>query len=211
MTQQLRTTRPSKTTGHAPVRMTYRQFLERDGNDNHVEWVNGELVMMAPISDEHDDVAGLLYSLLRAYVETHALGVVKHDPYQMKTGPKLPGRAPDVLFLAKKHLARKKKTHIEGPADVVIEVISTGSRGVDHGDKFYEYEKGGVKEYWLIDPERKRAEFYGLGRNGTFQLLPVEQDVFRSPTIKGLWIRVPWLWQRPLPLLIDLQKQMGLV
>ena len=211
MTQSLRTKNSVAQGAGAGIRMSYEQFLERDGDESHAEWVDGELVMMAPISDEHDDVAGLLYSALRAYVEVHGLGVVKHEPFQMKTGPKLPGRSPDVLFLAKKNLARRKKTHVDGPADVAIEVISAGSRGVDRGDKFYEYEKGGVKEYWLIDPERKQAEFYGLGRNGIYRLLPIEDGIFRSSVIKGLWLRVPWLWQRPLPLLVDVQKQWGLV
>ena len=192
------------------VRMTYEQFLQREGDEVRAEWVEGEVVMMAPVSDEHDDVAGLLYSLLRAYVEARGLGVVKHDPFQMKTGPKLPGRAPDVLFLAKKHLARKKRTHVEGPADVVVEVISPATRAVDRGDKFYEYESGGVKEYWLIDPERKQAEFYVLGRDGIYKPVAVEDEIFRSRVINGFWLRTAWLWQRPLPLLVALHKELGL-
>ena len=184
----------------APVKISYEEFLRRDGEDNHVEWVDGEIVMMAPISDEHDDVAGFLYALLRAFVEFHELGVVKQEPYQMKTGPKLPGRAPDVLFLAKKNLSRLKKTPVAGPADLVIEVISPGSRGVDRGAKYYEYAEGGVREYWLLDPERKHADFYGLAKGNTYRPLPVENGVFHSPVVNGLWIKLDWLWRRP-PLL----------
>ena len=187
--------RPTPATG--PGKISYEAFLRRDGEENHVEWVDGEIVMMAPISDEHDDVAGFLYALLRAFVEFHGLGVVKQEPYQMKTGPDLPGRAPDVLFLARKNLSRLKKTHVAGPADLVIEVISPGSRGVDRGAKFYEYAEGGVREYWLLDPERKRAEFYGRLKDGTYHPLAVESSVFHSSVIKGLWIRVDWLWRRP--------------
>ncbi len=43
--------------------------------------------------------------------------------------------------------------------DLVIEIISPQSRGRDRGDKFYEYEKDGVKEAWVIDYPRKQAEF----------------------------------------------------
>jgi len=192
-------------------RMTYRQFLQHPWENPHVEWVEGVTVMMAPISDEHDDVAGLLYAVRRAYVEAHALGIVKHEPYQMKTGPHLPGRSPDILFVAKKNLTRRKKTHVEGPADVAVEVISPGSRGVDRGDKFYEYEKGGVKEYWLIDPERKQAEFYVLGRKGIYGLIPLENGTFRSTVLKGFWLKTEWLWQRPLPSIVNVLKQLELV
>lgn len=193
------------------VRMTYEEFLRRKGDDSHVEWVDGEVVTMAPISNEHDDIAGLLYSLMRSYVEVRGLGVVKHDPFQMKTGPKLPGRAPDIQFLAKKNLNRLKDTHVQGPADLVVEVISTGRRGVDRGDRFFEYEQGGVKEYWLIDPERKQAEFYSLDRDGIYKPMPVTDGEFRSAIIRGLWLRLAWFWQRPLPLLVELQKELGVV
>jgi len=210
MTPQAQVIRKGRPDVGDAVRITYEDFLEREWDDPHVEWVDGQVIMMAPISDEHDDVAGLLYSLLRAFVEKRGLGVVKHDPFQMKTGPKLPGRAPDILFLAKKNLARKKKTHVEGPADAVVEVISPDSRGIDRGDKFFEYEAGGVKEYWLIDPERKQAEFYNLGRDGIYRPAPVTDGIFRSGVIKRFWLRVSWLWQRPLPHLVDLHKELGL-
>ena len=67
---------------------------------------------------------------------------------------KLPhsAREPDVLFLAKEHLGRLRDSHIEGPADLVVEIVSKESRGRDRGEKFYEYGEGGVPEYWLLDP-----------------------------------------------------------
>lgn len=211
MAQRLHTLRPTEAVATAPARMTYLEFLQHDWGERHVEWVDGEVSMMAPISDEHDDVAGLLYSVLRVYVEAHRIGVVKHEPFQMKTGPGLPGRAPDVLFLAKRSLSRKKKTHIEGPADLAVEVISAGSRGIDRGDKYYEYEQGGVKEYWLIDPARKVAEFNALGRDGKYGLMPVTAGVFQSVVVKGFWIHVDWLWQRPLPSVLHVLKELSVV
>ena len=94
----------------------------------------------------------------------------------------------------------------------MVEIISPGSRGTDRGDKFYEYEKGGVKEYWLIDPERRRAEFYRLGRDKQFDLIPIDEaGVFRSGVLKGLWLNVEWLSQRPLPKLKVVLKEWGLV
>jgi Uma2 family endonuclease len=153
--------------------------------------------MMAQISDEHDEISGLLIAMLTAFCQAHDLGTIRHDPFQMKTGPKLPGRAPDVLFVSKKNAHRLKRLYVDGPADLVVEIISMGSRSVDRGAKYGEYEQGGVKEYWLIDPERKHAEFNGLGRDGTYQLLPTPDGVFRSTVMKGLWLRVDWLWKRP--------------
>ena len=197
MTQQLRPAVPARPTKLDLPRMTYEQFLEWDFEDPHVEWVNGEVVMMSPVSGEHQFVRRFLMNVFTYFIEEHDLGELLDDPFQMKTAPDLPGRAPDLQFLAKKNLGRLKKNHLEGPADLVVEIISPGSRGTDRGDKFYEYEEGGVKEYCLIDPERKRAEFYRLGRDKQYHLMPAEDGIFRSAVLKGFWLRVEWLWQRP--------------
>lgn len=212
MTQQLRTTAPGRPQKLDLPKMTYEEFLEWDFENPHVEWVNGEVVTMVPVGDEHQDVGGFLLTLLRLFADEHALGVVRYEPFNMKTGPDLPGRSPDVLFLSNKHRSRLKKNHLKGPADLAVEIISPGSRGTDRGDKFYEYERGGVQEYWLIDPERRRAEFYRLGRDKQYHLIEVKADgVFRSVTMKGLWLKVEWLWQRPLASVISILKQWGLV
>ena len=212
MTQQLRPVTPHRPEWSNLPRMTYEQFLDWDFENRHVEWVDGEVVVMAPVSDEHQDLRGLLLSVLRPFLEVNDLGRLLDDPFQMKTGPDLPGRAPDIQIILKKNLGRVKKNHLAGPADVVIEIISPGSRGTDRGDKFYEYEKGGVKEYWLLDPERRRAEFYRLGRDKQFREIGIGQDgIYRSVVLKGLWLKVDWLWQRPLPPVLKILKAWELV
>jgi Uma2 family endonuclease len=193
-------------------RITYEEFLETDFENPHVEWVDGEVLMMAPVSDEHQDLRCFLIAVLRPFLEVHDLGRLLDDPFQMKTGPDLPGRAPDIQVILKKNLGRLKRTHLTGPADLVIEIISRGSRGTDRGDKFYEYERGGVKEYWLLDPERQRAEFYRLGRDKQFHDIAVGDDgLFRSVVLKGLWLKVEWLWQRPLPSVVQILRAWRLV
>jgi Uma2 family endonuclease len=179
---------------------TYRQFLATQPEGAHTEWVNGEVIQMAPISDEHQSVGGFLLVLIRTYVTQKQLGVVLHEPFQMKTGRDLPGRSPDILFVAESKRKQLKKNHLEGPADLVVEIISPGSIGRDRGEKFYEYERGGVREYWLIDPQRKQAEFYSLGKDGIYRLTPIEKDgKFHSKVLTGFWLKPDWLWQRPLP------------
>jgi Uma2 family endonuclease len=210
MTQQVRTKASTRPTALPLPPMTYAAFLEYDFDDPHVEWVDGEVVMMAPVSDEHQFVRGFLYKILSHFLEAHDLGDVLDDPFQMKIGADLPGRAPDLQVILKKNRRRLKRNHLQGPADLVVEVISPGSRGTDRGDKFYEYEKGGVKEYWLVDPERQTAEFYLLNRDRRYHLMPVKDGVLRSAVLKGLWIRVEWLSQRPLPKTRDVLKELGL-
>lgn len=190
-------------------RLSYEQFLKWDGENQHVEWVDGEVVPMPPISGPHSDESTFLIRVVSEYVEQHDLGVVRSDPFQMKTGPDLPGRAPDLLFVTHRSKRRLHNLFLEGPADAVIEIISPGSVTVDRVEKFNEYEQGGVREYWLIDPARQSAEFYRRGRGGQFALVSIGEDgVFHSSVIKGMWLRVEWLWRRP-PL-AEIRRELGL-
>lgn len=199
------------TTLLSPAKITYEEFL-KSAEGTWAEWIDGEVIQMAPASNQHQNLASFLTALLRHFAEAHRLGVVRPAPFQMKTGPNLPGREPDILFIANQHLNRLKSTHLEGPADLVVEIISPDSRSRDRGDKFYEYEQGGVREYWLLDPLRKRAEFYRLGEEGTYDLVPVGKDgIFQSAVLEGLWLKVDWLWQEPLPLLLTVLKEWELV
>ena len=80
------------------------------------------------------------------------------------------------------------------------EVIFGSSRTIDERDKFAEYEQGGVREYWILDPERRTAAFYARPADGMFELMPLAPDgTFRSAVLPGLWLQVDWLWQTPLP------------
>ncbi|MEK7685941.1 MAG: Uma2 family endonuclease [Verrucomicrobiota bacterium] len=211
MAQETLTEMPVAATS-PPAKMTYEEFLRWDGENQHVEWVDGKVVLMSPITMEHSNVSLFLLTLVKSYVEEHHLGRVLYDPFQMKTGPALPGRAPDILFVANKNLGRLQRLYLDGPADLVVEVISPGSRAVDRGEKFYEYEQGGVPEYWLIDPQRKQAEFYQLGEDGIYRLAsPDAEGNYRSRELAGLWLKVNWLWQEPLPPLLTVLKEWKLI
>ncbi len=190
-----------------PLRLSYEEFLDWLDEDKHAEWVDGEVIMHSPVSLRHTKVGRFLINVTLNFVEDNDLGEIAYDPFQMKTGPNLPSRAPDILFVAKENAHRLKPNLLEGPAGLVVEIVSPESRGRDRGDKYYEYEQGGVREYWLLDPERRRAEFYLLGVDGRYAPAIIDdQKRFRSGALAGFWLQVDWLWQDPLPTLRDVLK-----
>jgi Uma2 family endonuclease len=196
----------------SPGRVSYEEFLAQAGRYTWAEWVDGEVIELSPASNAHQDLAGFLTALMRACAEHGRLGVVRPAPFQMKAGPGLPGREPDVLFIASQHLDRLKDTHLDGPADLVVEIVSPDSRARDRGEKFYEYEEGGVREYWLIDPRRRRAEVFVRGEDAVFRLAPPEADGrLRSAVLSGFWLETEWLWQDPLPQLLTVLKAWGVI
>jgi len=177
-------------------KMTYAEFLAWADEDTLAEWVNGEVIMTSPASDRHQDLIRFLTSLLGDYVEARALGVIRPSPFQMKLEH---GREPDLIFVAREHLDRLMETHLNGPADLVVEIVSPDSIGRDRGDKFLEYARGGVPEYWLIDYQVRLAEFYHLRARRYRLALSGEEGVYHSQVLPGFWLKVEWLWQEPLP------------
>jgi Uma2 family endonuclease len=92
----------------------------------------------------------------------------------------------------------------------VVEIFSPESIGRDRGDKFYEYERAGIPEYWVIDPETERAEFWQLDAQDKYQLVPADAaGAYHSRALPGFWLRVAWLWQQPLPSVDDVLLEVG--
>jgi len=189
-------------------RMTYEEFLEWADEDTLAEWVDGEVVTYSPASNRHQDIVRFLTAVLTIYVESSGLGMILPAPFQMKLSRS--GREPDLLFVSREHLDRLKQTYLDGPADLVVEIISPESIGRDRGEKFREYQEAGIPEYWLIDPDRKWTEFYRLDEEGMYQVaFAGREGVFQSEALPGFRLQVEWLWTPP-PVL-DVLRTLGVV
>lgn len=194
-----------------PSKVTWEEFLAQVDEDTWAEWVNGEVVVMSPASYRHQALIGFLGALMRHWAEAFQAGVVLTEPFLVRLPKPLSARSPDILFVATEHLPWLQAHYLDGPPDIVVEIISPESRGRDRGEKFYEYEQAGVREYWLIDPDRQQAEFYRLGEAGIYRLVALgEGGEFRSQVLPGFWLKVDWLWETPLPSLMDVLKAWGL-
>lgn len=193
-------------------KMTFEEFLEWDDEGAHAEWVDGEVEVMSPASYAHQNLISFLVSLLRFLAEARELGDVLCQPFVMKTGHDLPGREPDILFIAAVNLSRIQRNYLDGPADLAIEIVSPESQRRDREVKLEEYRQGGVPEYWLLDPTRNEAIFRQLQPDGTYRIVvPDAEGVYHSAAMPGLWINVNWLWQSPLPTLLYVFRQWGLL
>ena len=72
--------------------------------------------------------------------------------------------------MSSEHLDRLENSHLAGPADLLVEVVSKDSVARDLVEKLREYEAAGIREYWVIDsrPNEARADFFVL-RDGRFR------------------------------------------
>jgi Uma2 family endonuclease len=190
-------------------KVSYEEFLDLCDEDTLAEWSNGVIIMSSPTSRIHQEIGVFLEHILYSYIKTRNLGEIFRESFQMK----LPfsGREPDIIFISSSHLDRLKETYLDGPADVAIEIISKDSISRDREDKFIEYESGGVPEYWLIDPNRKQAEFYRLGEDKCYHSVVLDAEgKYHSEAIQDFWFKPAWLWQEPLPSVWEIGKELGL-
>ncbi len=191
-------------------RMSFEEFLSWANENTHAEWVDGEVVWMSPATDPHQDLANFLSALFRHFVEARGAGWVRSNPFLMRLPSRPSGREPDLVYVAQENRARVKRTYLDGPADLVVEIISPESDERDRVTKLAEYESGGVREYWLLDRDNEQSKFYQLDENGKYQQAVVGFDgIYHSVAADGLWLRVAWLWQPPR--LVDVLREWKLI
>jgi Uma2 family endonuclease len=188
-------------------RMTEEEFIawsfpERIG----AEWIAGEVIVMSPISTEHDRVHHWLTVLLSVFIEPLDLGSVHGPELQVRFAHVPSRRQPDILFLSKAHSDRLGKTYVDGPPDMIMEIASPESVSRDWRIKYMEYEAAGVSEYWVIDPMAQRVELYVLSSDKKYEPVVERDGWLISAAIPGFRIRPEWLWPETRPKVTDALK-----
>jgi len=147
---------------------TEADYFALPDTNRFIELSDGELIMPPHPTETHQRIVGLLYRLMHAFVEKRNLGTVRFAPLPVRLWPgKI--REPDILFVSHAHADRIGE-QAYGPPDLVVEVISSGTRRTDRGEKFLEYARAGVSEYWLVDPEAQTIEVFII-EEGAYTLL----------------------------------------
>lgn len=126
------------------------------------ELVNNRLVMEPAPDFGHQDVVTQLVRVLSNHVVENSLGKVIVSPVDVYFNNENVFQ-PDIIFIAADRLSSLvRKGRVHGAPDLVIEVLSPGTKRKDKRKKKPVYEKHGVKEFWLVDPETKEALVYSL-------------------------------------------------
>lgn len=190
--------------------ITFDEYLEMNIEGVYLEWVDGIVIGFMANNLQHQEIIGFLLTMMKLFAEVHDAGRVVQAGYAMKLEKLKRGREPDLVFVSKANAEILKHKYLDGAADIAVEVVSPESTARDRETKFEEYEKAGVGEYWLIDPQEKRADFYRLSENGFYQAVETADGVFQSQALAGFALRVEWLWEEQPPTLAAL-KELNLI
>jgi len=173
------------------VKLTYDDFVLFPDDGKRHELIDGEHYVTPSPNTRHQRVAFNLTMLIGGWLETHAVGRLFFAPYDVVLSD-FDVVEPDLLYMS---AARASDVltpkHARGAPDLAIEISSPGTRGRDETIKRTLYERAGVLEYWIVDPEidvvriyRRAEERFGR----PIELSREAGDVVATPLLPGLEI-----------------------
>jgi Uma2 family endonuclease len=185
-------------------RISFEDFLVRyDGVS--AEWIDGAVELMSPVTGRHNLLTRFISNYLECFCDLAGIAsIIYTDSMVMRLGDR--AREPDVMLLLEPRWMQVKNVYVDGPADLVVEVISPESDLRDRTLKLQEYEAGGVTEYWIIDPVFQEALFLQRNADGQYARVAPAADgkYVASQVLPGLSLPVAILWQNELPSLLDI-------
>jgi Uma2 family endonuclease len=135
------------------VKLTYDDFVLFPDDGKRHELIDGEHYVTPSPNTRHQQISGNLYLLVRAWLEEHPLGQVFYAPYDVVFS-QFDVVEPDLVYLSNERAAQVITVqHARGVPELVIEIGSPSTRKRDETIKRRLYERAGVSEYWVVDPE----------------------------------------------------------
>jgi len=167
------------------LRFTYEDYVLLP-EDRRYEVIDGELYLTPAPTPYHQLVKQRIEQHLLEHVQSSNLGVVLDAPCDVVLS-RFDVLQPDIFFIAADRLSIMGEKYISEAPDLVVEVLSPGTRKRDRVFKAKQYARFGVREMWIADPDRKTIEVLvnteeGFRREAAY----VGDDVLRSSILPGL-------------------------
>ena len=130
------------------------------------EVIENTLYMSPTPTTKHQRIVTRLLAGIHEHVSRRNLGEVFTAPFDVFLDENSNAVQPVILFIARENFQILNETEsVHGVPDLVIEILSPGNKKHDQVIKKNLYEKFGVKEYWIVDPETGEAVGYWLNKN----------------------------------------------
>jgi len=146
--------------------------------------INGELIMSPAPNPEHQIISSTLNDILKSEGKKNG-GLVLYAPVDLYIDKRNVFQ-PDLIFLSKEKRNFLTKKGLEGPPELVVEIISPSNSYTDRYEKKNAYQKFGIREYWIIDPANQTLEIYFGSTWIKPQLYLAESGEVKSSVLTGL-------------------------
>ena len=176
-------------TARPDTRLAYDDFLSFPDDGRRHEIIDGEHYVTPSPNTRHQQISINLVLLVGGWLEAHPLGCLFHAPYDVVFSD-VDVVEPDLLYVSSAGAAALlTPAHMQGAPDLVVEIGSPGTRQRDETIKRRLYERSGVSEYWVVDPELDLVRVYRRERAGFGRAMELSReagDVLATPLFPGL-------------------------
>ncbi|MBM3934169.1 MAG: Uma2 family endonuclease [SAR202 cluster bacterium] len=169
------------------VKFTVQDYMNLpESEDKRYELIEGELYMVPAPKFAHQIISKKLFRVIDEFVERGKLGVVAYAPVDVVLSVE-DVMQPDIIYVSSDRESIITEDNVQGAPDLVIEILSPGTAGRDRTIKRGKYARFGVREYWIVDPQKRTLEVTTAGKKGleTVRIYP-EGTKAESPLLPGL-------------------------
>ena len=154
------------------LKLTYDDFLLFPDDGKRHELIDGEHHGTPSPNVRHQEILGRLHLLIGTWLRDHRTGKIFVAPLDVLFS-RFDVVEPDLLYVSNERAPEVLSVqHVTGAPDLVIEIASPGTRNRDETIKRRLYERSGVAEYWVVDPDIDVIRIYR--RSGDRFERPVE-------------------------------------
>jgi Uma2 family endonuclease len=187
------------TTSHRDTRLTYDDFVRIPDDGKRHEIIDGVHFVTPSPNLRHQDLVLRLGVALANCLDAHPeRGRVFVAPFDVVFSFH-DVVEPDVIFVAPDQLNILTDQNIQGTPALVVEILSPSTRKRDLQPKRQLYERSGVREYWLVDPDLDSVTIYRRAGDGSFprvaELTKAALDTLETPLIPGSSIELSRLFR----------------
>lgn len=181
------------------VRFTYEDYLLFPNDGKRHEIIDGDHFMTPSPNTKHQRVSFRLSAAFANFLRANNIGTAFTAPFDVILSDE-DIVEPDLLFVSAARTAIITDKNVQGPPDLVVEILSDSTRKTDEIVKRKLYERYGVREYWIVDPELETVKIYRLTDQSyvrAAELAREANETLSTPLLPGFQMPLAEIFELP--------------
>ena len=182
------------------TKYNYDDFVNFPDDGKRHEIIDGKHYVTPSPNTKHQTVSSNLHGMLWTYLRQRPIGRIFAAPFDVVLSD-LDVVEPDLLYVSRERFHVLTGQHVRGVPDLVVEILSPGTRKTDEVTKRKLYDRSGVQEYWIVDPELDVMKIYRRANDvltRVSELSAERSDLLTSPLLPDFSLPLREVFAPPL-------------